>query len=998
MAKKNTCRKITGKNSNDKAKKGRNISQEKDDAIDRFHSTLKDIDCAIDGKDLRLAKQEYETLISILENMPLSDELRGLSDDAYNKIRSSFNPSIRDKISLTAHRLSRKAEMITKNRVVYKVSENFNTINRNLDNIRLDAKITYPLLAILFIVLLILVIRPNITGFATTEIKQVYSIDKEIDSYYEDNYMFRNDLTSIRVTGSIPYKAEFRIIVTDGNNEYVIVDNEYLEQVLASAEEDKKGITMITGLAIDENDTIASEPEIGNTAAGSNITEEIDENIDESIDNPVNETDNTAIAIISFDDICKDTCTLSNLSMNFTIIAEVDNSTLNFSSFSTTYIDFLANSPPELILNFTDIKAIKNSTIIINVRDHFKDIDGERLDYRVSHIPNATVMINRSIITIIPYENFTGELRFYIYADDRQSTVESNEIMIEVIDNSTIITQYQAEINLPVSWKKQLYLMDSTGFLTTDLPADSFNITVIAINDTEETALNITDLDIMEEGIIKDLEDYEEEKKLKNTEKEIEALKIQNNLIIEQEQYDQLHSYRERKNRINALEMELETQKIALDMITGSVVRDTGKEGKGLLPRFFAWLLHPTSTPTSSVTTDISEITMSIDKESYIIGEQVNIIITPEDANASIYTFSDTETYIVEGRQFMPNDTGYHSLSALITYGDMVEHKNIDFLVFASEEDQASGLMPPEEQAEDNLTLTEELIEEIAPVTEEKATGEVTLIISEDSLETAEKVELEYTTPPPYAFVNRINDTIKQVVITSDMHYENILSYVDLPDVNPKLIRLYQYVNDSKVPFSILNYTDTNNDTMTDRIYWITPHLSNQTFEIEIIVLNVQSYPAVEGNWTVYFDTFSTANLSIQTTKETTYSEFEFDLPETADDLEFLELRCGNETIFSKQENIYRNDVWIMTADGIYVKPNDLKDQPRVMKGIYVESYNCSETASFSSKVLTPGVHNQIIYFGDQVAYANNHANTAPITDMIAFSDGSLFKTKTFLG
>jgi len=31
---------------------------------------------------------------------------------------------------------------------------------------------------------------------------------------------------------------------------------------------------------------------------------------------------------------------------------------------------------------------------------------------------------------------------------------------------------------------------------------------------------------------------------------------------------------------------------------------------------------------------------------------------------------------------------------------------------------------------------------------------------------------------------------------------------------------------------------DTDNDTLIDQVQWITPHLSNQTFEISITVLN----------------------------------------------------------------------------------------------------------------------------------------------------------------
>jgi hypothetical protein len=57
-------------------------------------------------------------------------------------------------------------------------------------------------------------------------------------------------------------------------------------------------------------------------------------------------------------------------------------------------------------------------------------------------------------------------------------------------------------------------------------------------------------------------------------------------------------------------------------------------------------------------------------------------------------------------------------------------------------------------------------------------------------------------------------------------------------------------------------------------------------------IINVQSYPMVGGNWTVGFDTTGTANLTIIAVNGTKFGK----------DLEFLELRCGNQNLNS---NLY---------------------------------------------------------------------------------------------
>ena len=93
--------------------------------------------------------------------------------------------------------------------------------------------------------------------------------------------------------------------------------------------------------------------------------------------------------------------------------------------------------------------------------------------------------------------------------------------------------------------------------------------------------------------------------------------------------------------------------------------------------------------------------------------------------------------------------------------------------------------------------------------------------------------------------------------------------------------------------FENVDYIDTNSNGLVDRLEWLIPHLSNQTFEVTITVLNVQSYPTVGGNWTVAFNTSGTGNLTIFAYNGTSYAEVPDD-SSTINDLEYLETRCND--------------------------------------------------------------------------------------------------------
>ena len=101
----------------------------------------------------------------------------------------------------------------------------------------------------------------------------------------------------------------------------------------------------------------------------------------------------------------------------------------------------------------------------------------------------------------------------------------------------------------------------------------------------------------------------------------------------------------------------------------------------------------------------------------------------------------------------------------------------------------------------------------------------------------AEEVEIEYYTPAPESFEKEISKSKKQIVISGldEIHYENVLAYTDIKESALLSIKLYWLVNGTKQLVENITYLDTNNNSLIDRIEWIVPHLSNQTYELILI-------------------------------------------------------------------------------------------------------------------------------------------------------------------
>ena len=146
--------------------------------------------------------------------------------------------------------------------------------------------------------------------------------------------------------------------------------------------------------------------------------------------------------------------------------------------------------------------------------------------------------------------------------------------------------------------------------------------------------------------------------------------------------------------------------------------------------------------------------------------------------------------------------------------------------------------------------------------TEAKTWNETTIEVNDSViLEDADEIEFEYYTEAPIALEDDIGRG-KRIKITSETHYENILAYSSIPETKKESIRLYWVVNGTRQLFEDVEYLDNNSNGLIDKIEWIVPHLSNQTFEIIFItkaehlngsrefVEDIYEYvSARDGNW-----------------------------------------------------------------------------------------------------------------------------------------------------
>ncbi|MFH1308299.1 MAG: LamG domain-containing protein, partial [archaeon] len=259
-----------------------------------------------------------------------------------------------------------------------------------------------------------------------------------------------------------------------------------------------------------------------------------------------------------------------------------------------------------------------------------------------------------------------------------------------------------------------------------------------------------------------------------------------------------------------------------------------------------------------------------------------------------------------------------------------------------------------------NGAITGRVVEEVSEA-EISDSAEVVEVSIEDN---ATEYEIEYYTEAPVAFVENLSNYHKIVTVSGpdELVYENVLTFTEVPEIiragNEAVIKVY-WLYDSNGSVARLEHNfsayDRDSNGFIDYVYWIAPHLSNESFEVSISILNIQSYPMVGGNWSVMFNTTGEADLKIYASNGTTWTNYS----DIGYDLRFLEVKCGPEIL---------NYTWVSET------PECLSDSCYVL----VSNYSCNETGNETSFVISGGKHTKKFDFGGQVAYAYNAAGGIP--------------------
>ncbi|HTY44239.1 MAG TPA: hypothetical protein VMC80_03275, partial [Patescibacteria group bacterium] len=257
--------------------------------------------------------------------------------------------------------------------------------------------------------------------------------------------------------------------------------------------------------------------------------------------------------------------------------------------------------------------------------------------------------------------------------------------------------------------------------------------------------------------------------------------------------------------------------------------------------------INITTNETAVTNLTVENITIQTVQYQAVLGKPVKWKkqITPEsEGNITIYIPKDAGNItITEVKEDNQNDITPQSS---ITGGVIGANKRIGFFEWLSNifgkitgNDIASN---QEEQTTENKTVE-------IPINDASATYTVS-----------------YETPAPYS-AEKDTDNGKIVTITGPdtIHYENVLSFTNLDEnfkvTNPSQVKIYW--EEEKTYLTPTSVQDTDGNGIYDYVEWLTPHLSNQTFDIIIEISKAEHldnnknfisdiYPqvsALDDNW-----------------------------------------------------------------------------------------------------------------------------------------------------
>ncbi|MBI2138869.1 right-handed parallel beta-helix repeat-containing protein, partial [Candidatus Woesearchaeota archaeon] len=253
-------------------------------------------------------------------------------------------------------------------------------------------------------------------------------------------------------------------------------------------------------------------------------------------------------------------------------------------------------TPPRLVKPFDNVVMVENEVKTIDLSQHFQS--EKNLTFTVytpdggDELGDAAFLINGSIATIIPRENFTGSISTFFIANDSVLSSVSNVVTILVQDEASVMASAEpmilqestrkptVRLNEPVKWVREVNASFAAVNLSIPLPEGAMNVTVINSGTGKEVYGQL--VKIKDDGVIKDLSLYNLEGNLRQIEAEERTL-----INAKREQTLREPNDIASIESINKALLVLENEK---NDITG-YISAARASGNGMLARFFEWLV-----------------------------------------------------------------------------------------------------------------------------------------------------------------------------------------------------------------------------------------------------------------------------------------------------------------------------------------------------------------------------------------------------------------------
>ena len=706
---------------------------------------------------------------------------------------------------------------------------------------------------------------PNIIGFVIGPEGDI--IEEEVDLFFDDgasyNLILQENIDSFLISGS--FTGSVKVYLNDINN--VVLDSDVLSST---------GITSITGMVILEGSDSNETPELNHSV---------------SLVVPgffyLAKEDSFSLQIVN-----NEGYELNEISL--TAISSDKNVTL---SFDQAYYNVLeANGIIETKLN-VDTPILVNYTIELRVSvgspesSVNKTLSIETL--------NISIEINETELNITP-ENITEEINI-TPEEPAIELPEEPEITPEINVTPENVTP---EINItPVEVIEFSNVCVDTCFL------DNVDKNITLIIEIEDGSINITKIKYkkaIEENITKKSVSLVINNNLNKTIEEITLGAVSDDVILsfEQAYYSEIEPYGVEQTSLEIIS-KVDKYNITINL-TAVNYSDSKVINENTTEVMFEFVEEIELNISENISINVSlnitaNITLNITNATIANISQVNItenltqgfvvvnkpVKWVKTLNASNLTFNFT--------------TDIHKEASNINVSKIINgtKEKVDLEKIKIEEDDivveatSTNLITGSVVYSDNILLNaiRWLANSITGFVVGIPEDNKTLIIED----IADEILIEYETPGPTTYERELEGKDKRILVSSDIHYENILAYTVLNNIPKEAIKLYHIVNNSRVPVSIYNYIDIDEDGLIDEIQWIVPHLSSEEYEVDITILNVQSYPMVGGLWTVMFTTIGKEDLTITAINGTTYGSY-------PNDLELLKISCGDKIL---TDNVY---------------------------------------------------------------------------------------------